>query len=225
MSGLALGVDTAGHFGALQSQRGRPIGVVGSGLDVVYPCQNAALWEKVGAAGLLLSESPPGRAPIPGAFPERNRIIAQLSTVVIVVESHATGGSLITVDRAFDRGRRVMVVPGSPLSPASVGSNELLRGARPGHSVLPCLSVDDVLAVLDLDRASSPEFFDPRLEPTPRQTAVLAAMGWETWLLGRLVPRTGFAVQDVTLALAELEADGWVGRSSGQWHRLAMRPW
>lgn len=229
VSGLALGIDAAAHDGAIGSGRcggnGRPIGVVGSGLDVIYPRQNARLWSEVAETGLLLSESPLGRGPTPSAFPERNRIIAQLGTVLVVVESHAKGGSLITVDRSLERGRRVLAVPGSPLSLASGGSNNLLRGSHDSRLAVPCLGADDVLSLLDLDRTSASVYYDPRPEPTIEGTAILALMGWESWSLGRLVPRSGLGVADVTLALAELEAEGWVGRSSGHWHRLATRPW
>ena len=199
--------------------------MVGSGLDIVYPRQNARLWEDVGADGLLLSESPLGRGPIPAAFPERNRIIAQLGTVLVVVESHAKGGSLITVDRALERGRRVLAVPGSPLSLASAGTNRLLQGSAEDRVAFPCLGADDVLALLDLDRVSAPSYADPRNEPSDDGTALLALMGWDPWTVGRLVPRSGRPVADVTFALAELEAEGWVGRTGGHWHRLATRPW
>ena len=233
VSGLALGIDAAAHTGALGSARsmgsaaprGRPIAVVGSGLDIVYPRQNARLWEDVGVDGLLLSESPLGRGPIPAAFPERNRIIAQLGTVLVVVESHAKGGSLITVDRALERGRRVLAVPGSPLSLASAGTNRLLQGSPEHRPAFPCLGADDILGLLDLDRVSAPTYVDPRVEPSDDRTALLALMGWDPWTVGRLVPRSRLPVADVTLALAELEAEGWVGRTGGHWHRLATRPW
>lgn len=225
VSGLALGIDAAAHHGAIASGRSGPIGVVGSGLDVVYPRQNARLWSEVAELGVLLSESAPGRGPTPQTFPERNRIIAQLGTVLVVVESHAKGGSLITVDRAIERSRRVLAVPGSPLSLASAGSNALLRGSHVDRAAVPCLGAEDVLALLDLDRVTAPTYVDPRPQPSAEGCGLLALLGWESWPLGRLVPRSGLGVADVTLALAELEAEGWVGRSPGGWHRLATRPW
>ena len=252
VSGLALGIDGAAHVGVLRALdagsgrddslaregslvagspvagspvAGGPVAVVGSGLDVVYPRAHARLWERVAGSGLLLSESPPGRGPTPASFPQRNRIIAQLATVLVVVESHEKGGSLITVDRALERGRRVLAVPGSPLSRASVGTNALLRGVGYERPAIPCLGTSDVLALLDLDRTTAVEFRDPRPDPTPTATELLALMGWEAWPIGRLVRRAGRSPSAVTLLLASLEADGWVARTSGSWHRLAAAPW
>lgn len=131
VSGLALGVDGAAHRGALDVD-GAVIGVVGSGLDVVYPGGNRRLWDEVATRGLLLSEAPAGAKPERWRFPARNRLIASLSQGVVIVESHSRGGALLTVDEAVDRGRPVFSVPGSVLSPASDGTNELLvEGATP----------------------------------------------------------------------------------------------
>ncbi len=101
VSGLALGVDGAAHDGALQAGGAPPIAVVGSGLDVVYPRRNAQLWRDVAATGVVLSEAPLGAAPEPWRFPVRNRIIAALAEVVVVVESRHRGGSLHTVEAAI----------------------------------------------------------------------------------------------------------------------------
>ena len=243
VSGLALGIDGAAHAGALRALESAaaragqsspvgcspagcgPVGVVGSGLDVVYPRSHAAIWKRVGETGLLLSESPPGRGPTPASFPQRNRIIAQLATVLVVVESHAKGGSLITADRAFERGRRVLAVPGNPLNRAAAGTNALLRGFGHDRLAIPCLATEDVLALLDLDRTVAAEFREPRPDPGPMETELLACMGWESWPIGRLVRRAGRSPAAVTLSLAMLEADGWVARASGAWHRLAAAPW
>lgn len=131
VSGLALGVDGAAHRGALDAG-GPVIGVVASGLDVVYPGGNRQLWHRVEESGLLLSEAPAGERPKRWQFPARNRLIAALSEGVVVVESHRSGGSLLTVDEAVDRGKPVFAVPGSVLSSASDGTNDLLvEGATP----------------------------------------------------------------------------------------------
>jgi DNA processing protein len=132
VSGLALGVDGAAHEGALVAGGAPPVAVVGSGLDVVYPRQHARLWGRVAAAGAVLTEAPLGAGPEAWRFPLRNRVIAGLADVVVVVESHERGGSRHTVDAAIERGRTVMAVPGSVRSPASAGTNALLRlGAAP----------------------------------------------------------------------------------------------
>lgn len=131
VSGLALGVDGAAHRGCAD-RGGEAIGVVGSGLDVVYPGGNRVLWDEVAATGLLLSEAPAGAKPARWRFPARNRLIASLADAVVVVESHNKGGSLLTADEAIDRGRPVLAVPGSVLSSASDGTNQLLfEGAVP----------------------------------------------------------------------------------------------
>ena len=143
ISGLATGIDGAVHEGALASG-GQALAVVGSGLDVVYPKANRRLWNRIGSEGLLLSEAVPGAKPERWRFPARNRLIAALADLVVVVESHAEGGSLLTVAEAADRGVEVVAVPGSVLSPASVGSNQLLV-----DGCAPVCSVDDVLDMLD----------------------------------------------------------------------------
>ncbi|MFN2607419.1 MAG: DNA-processing protein DprA, partial [Acidimicrobiales bacterium] len=129
VSGLALGVDGAAHHGALSVPRGAgspPVAVVGSGLDVVYPRRHGRLWAEVAERGLMLSEAPLGTRPEPWRFPVRNRVIAALADVVVVVESHHRGGSVHTVEAAQARDRQVMAVPGSVRSPASALPNALL---------------------------------------------------------------------------------------------------
>src|SRR3954452_23713677 len=147
VSGLALGIDGAAHLGALAAGDGAapPVAVVGSGLDVVYPRAHRRLWSRVAGAGLLLSEAPLGARPEPWRFPARNRILAALADVVVVVESRAKGGSFHTVQAADQRGVTVMAVPGPVRSPASSYTNELLATGSP-----PARDVDDVLVALDL---------------------------------------------------------------------------
>ncbi|HUZ83504.1 MAG TPA: DNA-processing protein DprA, partial [Gaiellales bacterium] len=113
ISGLALGIDAAAHAGALQAG-GATVAVLGCGVDVVYPRTNAGLFARVLEHGLLVSEYPSGVAPAPWRFPARNRLIAALADVVLVVEAEARSGALITADHALDLGRDVLAVPGSP---------------------------------------------------------------------------------------------------------------
>ncbi len=139
VSGLALGVDGAAHRGCLDGD-GQAIGVVGSGLDVVYPRANRALWDEVAERGLLLTETPTTFNPKRWRFPARNRLIAALSHGIVVVESHQRGGALSTADEGLQRDRPVMAVPGSVLSPASRGTNALLvDGAIPVRDALDVL--------------------------------------------------------------------------------------
>ena len=150
VSGLALGIDGAAHRGALAADGAPVVGVVGSGLDVVYPRGNRDLWEAVGAAGTLLSEAPLGAQPEGWRFPARNRLLAALADVVVVVESKRSGGSMHTVEEAIRREVTVMAVPGSVRNPAAAGTNLLLS-----EGCAPACSTDDVLVALGLATAGS----------------------------------------------------------------------
>lgn len=130
VTGLAAGVDSAGALGALRAG-GRCIGVLGTGIDVVYPSFNRSLFDDVTAAGAILSEYPPGAPVDKRFFPQRNRIIAGLSVGVTIIEAPRKSGSLITAGQALEQGRDVFVVPGNADAPNCVGSNELIRdGAK-----------------------------------------------------------------------------------------------
>ena len=216
VSGLALGVDGAAHAGALSVDRAPPVAVVGSGLDVVYPAGHARLWSQVADAGLLLSEAPLGARPEPWRFPARNRIIAALAEIVVVVESAEKGGSRHTVEAAEARDRQVMAVPGSVRSAVSTYTNSLLAdGCHPVRDAL------DVLVALGLSTAGAPSVGTAELRPAPgpEATAVLEAMGWEPATFDDLCARTGRGPGQVSVALAELQGTGWVVERAGWWER------
>ena len=219
VSGLALGVDGAAHGGALEAGGGPPVAVVGSGLDVVYPRRHAGLWAAVAGAGLLLSEAPLGARPEPWRFPVRNRVIAALAEVVVVVESHAAGGSRYTVEAAEARSRTVMAVPGSVRSPASAYTNALLADGCP-----PARDATDVLVALGLSTALHQGVVDRRSPPCQVGATVLEALGWEAASLDDVVARTGLGPGQVTLALTRLQRDGWVGGAGGWWEQIAQVP-
>ena len=211
VSGLALGIDGAAHRGALASGGASPVAVVGSGLDVVYPRSHGPLWEEVAATGLLLSEAPLGARPEPWRFPVRNRVIAGLAEVVVVVESAEKGGSRHTVDAAMARDRQVMAVPGSVRSPVSAYTNSLLAdGCHPVRDAL------DVLVALGLSTAPSVAA-DLRPPPGPGEAVVLEALGWEPATFDDLCARTGSTPGQVSVALARLQAAGWVAERAGWW--------
>jgi DNA processing protein len=133
VSGMARGIDTAAHLGALNagSETGGTIAVVAGGIDVLYPPENGPLFDRLGREGLIVAESAPGTEPIARHFPRRNRIVSGLSRGVVVIEAALKSGSLITARYALDQGREVMAVPGSPLDPRCRGANRLIReGAR-----------------------------------------------------------------------------------------------
>jgi len=123
-SGLARGIDTAAHGGALEKGT---IAVVAGGVDVVYPAENQTLYEAIVDQGAVISEMPPGTRPQARHFPRRNRLISGLSMGVVVVEAAERSGSLITARFALEQGREVFAVPGSPMDPRCRGSNRLIR--------------------------------------------------------------------------------------------------
>lgn len=143
VSGLARGVDSAAHRGALDT--GRTIAVLGSGVDVIYPPEHVELADRVAGAGLVVSEYPPGTPPLPFHFPMRNRLISGLSRAVVVIEATDKSGSLITAACAAEQGRDVMAVPGNVLSGRNKGGHALIRdGAR----IVEC--ADDIVVELGL---------------------------------------------------------------------------
>ncbi len=150
ISGLALGIDAAAHRGALDGG-GAVIGVVGTGLDVVYPIRNKALWHEVMSSGLLISECPAGIGPARWRFPARNRLIASLADASVIVESHGRGGALLTAEESAERGKAVLSVPGSVLSPAADGTNSLIV-----EGAIPARDAADVLVALGWSASDRP---------------------------------------------------------------------
>jgi DNA processing protein len=221
VSGLALGIDGAAHRGVLQAldrEAGGapPIGVVGSGLDTVYPARHRELWASVAHLGVLLSEAAVGARPTAWRFPARNRVIAALADIVVVVESHAAGGSLHTVTEALRRDIPVMAVPGSVRSPAAAGTNQLL--AEGCH---PVRDATDVLVALGLTPAGRRPRADRRLAPDTAGQAVLAAFDWEPATLEHLAVRTTLPLATLAVALERLVATGWVSVQGGWYERVA----
>ena len=149
VSGLALGVDAAAHEGALAA--GAPtLAVLGCGPDVAYPRTNRGLYARILAAGLIVSEYPPGTEPAPWRFPARNRLIAALADAVVVVEAKVRSGALITADHALDLGRDVLAVPGWPAFSGAGGTNALLKA---GAGLIE--SVEDLNGWLGLETPAS----------------------------------------------------------------------
>ena len=144
VSGMARGIDSKGHSGILDGG-GRTIAVLGCGVDVCYPPENQELMDRIIRNGCVISEYPPGTEAIPQHFPSRNRIIAGLSKMVVVVEAGQKSGTFITADMALDYGRDVFVVPGNVTSPLSKGTNELIKQGCPiiteGEDILHALGI------------------------------------------------------------------------------------
>lgn len=223
VSGLALGIDGAAHRGVLDAAAtggasAPPVGVVASGLDVVYPYRHRDLWDAVPDVGVLLSETPLGSRPTAWRFPARNRIIAALADVVVVVESHAAGGSLHTVTEAERRDITVLAVPGSVRCPAAAGTNQLLAdGCHPARDV------EDVLVALGLTPAGRRARAEHRTAPALAGQTVLEAFDWEPATLENLAVRTGLGIASLAVAVESLVATGWVDVQGGWYERVAAR--
>ncbi|MDP9464872.1 MAG: DNA-processing protein DprA [Actinomycetota bacterium] len=220
VSGLARGIDGCAHRGALQAAAGgRPIAVVASGHDVVYPREHQALWRCVAEQGLLLSESPPGTAPEAYRFPLRNRVIAALSEVVVVVESREHGGSLITVNEAIERNVPLMAVPGGVHNRAATGTNQLIRD---GAGVV--VDATDVLLALAMDhRRSSGSLADPRPRPRGADLSVYETCAGEPRTIDGLALVCSLSLVDAAMAVARLEQTGWIQQSDG-WFETVGSP-
>jgi DNA processing protein len=151
VSGLALGIDAAAHEGALAGG-GLTIAVLGCGVDVPYPRRNRSVYARIAESGLIVSEYPPSTPPAPWRFPARNRLIAALADVTVVVEARARSGALITADHALDLGREVLAVPGSPGVAAAAGANGLLKS---GAGLIE--GPEDLCGWLGLDCPAAPD--------------------------------------------------------------------
>ncbi|WP_338425443.1 DNA-processing protein DprA [Sphingopyxis kveilinensis] len=214
VSGLARGVDTAAHIGALG---GSTAGVIASGIDIAFPPENAALQEKIASDQLLIAEQPPGTEPFARHFPSRNRIIAGLAHGTVVIEAAPKSGSLITARRAGDYGREVMAVPGSPLDPRAQGCNQLIRE---GATLIQ--TIDDVIeAIGPIDRRMVREpvqafVAPPVAEPADRERrALIDLLGPTPVAVDELVRQSGQDAASVQLVLLELELAGRVERHAG----------
>ena len=208
ISGLAIGIDGAAHHGALDGG-GLTIGVVATGLDIEYPRRHLGLYRRVREQGLVLGETGYGIRPAPGRFPVRNRIIAALADVVVVVEATLTGGARITAEHALRYDRPVLAVPGSRRNAAAAGTNALI--ADGAH---PLTDWDDLVLALDMtpgSRRGAPM----RAAPDAIGRRVLDALGGEAGSPEALVARTSLTPEELALAVRALERAGWVRWSSG----------
>ena len=214
VSGLARGIDTAAHVGAIT---GGTVGVIASGIDVVFPPENADLQARIANEGLLIAEQPPGTEPRARHFPYRNRIIAGLSIGTVVVEAVPKSGSLITARLAGEMGREVMAVPGSPIDPRAQGCNLLIRdGAtlvQNAADVLEQIRPIDPRAVRSpaSDYAGPP----PGDASDADRRAIAALLGPVPVGVDELVRQSGRAPAIVQTVLLELELAGRVERHAG----------
>jgi DNA processing protein len=207
VSGLARGVDSAAHRGALR--QGRTAAVLGSGLNRIYPAEHAPLVDEIARDGIVLSEYPPDAAPLPFRFPLRNRIISGLSRAVVVIEASDKSGSLITAACALEQGREVMAVPGNVLSGRNRGGHGLLRdGARIVESA------DDVLAELGLSVSASSTVTNTTSKTCDDPVLRGMAAG-HPYDLDALAAATGLDVPRLLPRVSDLELRGQIRRLEG----------
>lgn len=205
-SGMARGVDGAAHEGCLAAG-GRTIAVLGTGVDVIYPREHAALSERILASGLLVSECEPGSPAYPSHFPRRNRIISGLSRAVVVVEASEKSGSLITARMALEQGREVMAVPGSVLYGRNRGAHALIK-----DGAIPVEDVADILGALGLKAGAAPAQAAGPDGPVQLALYGAGATGIEVDALSR---ETGRSPAGLLADLTSLEIEGKTARLAG----------
>ena len=226
VSGMARGIDAVAHAAALDAG-GASVGILGNGFGVIYPAANRILYERMAAAGCLVTELPPGERPHAGAFPRRNRLISGLAGVTVVVEAAPGSGALITADCALDQGRAVLAVPGPITSPTSLGCNKLIQqGAK------PALAPGDILEELGLPGAAQrataeppsgngPPERTPPADLTALQRSLWDSLRGEPRHVDALVASAGAETAAVLTALTELEMRGVVKQEAGMRFGLA----
>lgn len=212
VSGMAKGIDSMAHRGALKSG-GETIAVLGCGVDICYPAENERLMDAIAENGCIISEYPPGTRPNNYNFPQRNRIIAGLSSGLLVVEAGKRSGTLITVDRALDYGRTVFAVPANITSSLSEGTNQLIKEGCP-----PVTCVDDILFELGVIKSENEiktsEKADTNLKDDEKE--VLSAIKYEPVSLDNLINTLDKPIQNIQYILTYLEIYGYVKKLPGQ---------
>jgi DNA processing protein len=217
-SGLARGIDSIAHEASLAQGT---VAVIAGGIDIVYPPEHAALQDRIGAEGCLVSEMPPGFVPRGKDFPRRNRIISGISLAVLVVEAARRSGSLVTARLAAEQGREVYAVPGHPLDPRAEGTNRLLKSG----ATLVTEPEDLLCALAPMTRPPAPHLRedpasdDPEAPPAPLSAAereqVLAALGPAPVDIDALARCSGLSIRAVQVALIELALAGRIARHGG----------
>jgi DNA processing protein len=221
VSGMARGVDSAAHRGALEGG-GITIAVFGCGVDVMYPPEHRGLADRIVERGALVSEFPPGMPPLKGNFPQRNRIISGLSLAVVIVEAAEGSGSLITADFALEQGRAVLAVPGNVLGGRNYGAHALLRD---GAKLVEC--ADDILEELpasltqtsagigDLGLGISRAKESKKVNPASQDPVLRSMDDGDAYDLDEIAERSGLDRMRLLPRLLELELAGALRRVDG----------
>ena len=216
ISGLARGVDAIAHQTALKAG-GRTIGILGSGVDKIYPPEHRGLAEQMMQRGAIISDYAVGTPPDASNFPPRNRIISGLSLAVVVIEAAETSGALITAEFAAVQGREIFAVPGSILAPQSTGTNRLIqKGAQ------PLLTPADLMQALDLTRIGAQKSARKILPADETEARVLSVLGSEPLHVDEIRNQAGLPIEKISATLAMMELKGMV-RQVGGMNYVAMR--
>lgn len=214
VSGMARGVDTAAHQGALAGE-GKTVGVLGCGIDVVYPPENRELFDRVADRGALVSEFPLGTGPLAENFPRRNRIISGICRGVLVVEAAERSGSLITAQMALDQGRDVFAIPGNITSSGSSGTNRLIReGAK------LVAGVEDILEELAPRSSAAFAITPPQPDLPPAEAALMGLFGADPLHIDEIIAKSALTVGDVSAMLLRLELKGAVTQLPGKFFHV-----
>jgi DNA processing protein len=215
VSGMARGIDAAAHRGALIAG-GTTVAVLGGGADVVYPASQRRLYQDILASGAAISEAPSGQRPEPGAFPKRNRLMAALGAITVVVEAAQPSGSLITARRASELDREVGAVPGPVTSRVSEGTNDLIA-----DGAAPIRGAQDVLDRLLGVGVETVERCGPPLDPELARAAQAVELGNGT--CDAVAVALGAGPGEAAVALARLELLGYVQvDAAGRYTRSAL---
>ncbi|MBR5156874.1 MAG: DNA-processing protein DprA [Clostridia bacterium] len=250
ISGMARGIDGAALSGAL-SAGGKTIAVLGCGVDIAYPPEHSEMMQKIAETGMVISEYPPGSAPLPNHFPSRNRIISGLSSGTVVVESSESGGSLITASQALEQGRDVFAVPGKATEAKSDGTNELIRqGAHLVTSALDIISEYQSEYVNIFEKAMQTEQIRIKTEPvcattekvvskTPvsplpavdnnlykelpdNEKRIIDCMSFTPTHVDTLAEKTNLSASELNSALTLLEMKGLIKQLAGRHFTLKL---
>lgn len=216
VSGLARGVDAIAHQTALKAG-GRTIGVLGSGVDKIYPPEHRQLAEKMMENGAIISDYAPGTPPDASNFPPRNRIISGLSLAIVVVEAGETSGALITAEFAAEQGREIFAVPGSILAPQSKGTNKLIQ-----NGALPLLSVNDLMQALNLQRMGDHKTARKIIPSDETEARVMNVLSAEPLHVDEIRNQAELPIEKVSATLALMELKGMV-RQVGGMNYVAVR--
>jgi len=212
ISGLALGIDAIAHRAALDN-RGSTVGIVGSGLDRIYPVSNYQLGEEIiSSGGAVISEFPLGMPPMKQNFPMRNRIIAGLSIGTLIVEAAESSGSLITAGLALEYNREVFAVPGNIDSLTSVGTNKLIK-----DGAIPTTEAGDILRALNIEEKTSEARAKEILPETPEEVAVVEALNSGEKSGDELVQLTKLNVISLNMTLSTMEMKGLLESAGGRY--------